>query len=98
MLGYDQVKRWESHPEALRLAMQMADTSPDETFHLGGQAEYTHASRSACVTALGVGWGLADTGLLETSKPDHFIMSVLELQEFFWKSCSCFWLRGAVEG
>ena len=40
VLGYDQVKRWESDPEVLRLAMQMADadTSPGEAFRLGGRA------------------------------------------------------------
>ena len=83
VLGYHQVKRRKPDPEALLLAMRRAGAQPQDTFHVGDQREDTEASRAAGVTAIGAGWGLADTSLLETSKPDRLFMSVQELQEFF---------------
>ena len=83
VLGYHQVKRRKPDPEALVIAMRNAGAKPRNTFHVGDQPEDTEASRTAGVTAIGAGWGLADTSLLETSKPDLLFMSVQELQEFF---------------
>ena len=83
VLGYHQVRRRKPDPEALLLAMQKAGAGPDGTFHVGDRPEDTEASRAAGVTAIGAGWGLADTGLLEASKPDHLFMSVAELRAFF---------------
>ena len=83
VLGYHQVKRRKPDPEALLLAMRKAEANPEETFHVGDQAEDTEASRGAGVTAIGAGWGLANTGLLEASKPDRLFVSVQELREFF---------------
>ena len=83
VIGYHQVKRRKPDPEALVLAMRSADAEPRDTFHVGDQPEDTEASRAAGVTAIGAGWGLADTSLLETSNPDRLFMSVQELQEFF---------------
>ena len=86
VLGFHQVKRRKPDPEALVLAMRSAGAEPRDTFHVGDQPEDTEASRAAGVTAIGAGWGLADTSLLETSKPDRLFRSVQELQEFFRES------------
>ena len=83
VLGFHQVKRRKPDPEALLLAMQKAGAEPEITFHVGDQPEDTEASRAAGVTAIGAGWGLADTRPLEASKPDRLFTSVEELREFF---------------
>ncbi len=82
VLGYHQVKRHKPDPEALLLAMRQAGADSVNTFHVGDQPEDTEASRMASVTAIGAGWGLEDTRLLEESKPDHLFKSVAELREF----------------
>ena len=82
VLGYHQVKRRKPDPEALLLAMRKANADPGDTFHVGDQPEDTEASRAAGVTAIGAGWGLDDTRLLEASNPDHLFMSVKALGEF----------------
>ena len=46
------------------------------------QPEDTEASRAANVTAIGAGWGLADTQSLEASTPDFFFTSVAKLRNF----------------
>lgn len=83
VLGYHQVKRRKPDPEALILAMRKAGAEPEDTFHVGDQPEDTEASRAAGVTAIGAGWGLDDTRLLEASEPDRLFMSVEELRQFF---------------
>ena len=82
VLGYHQVRRRKPDPEALLLAMRKVGAEPGETFHVGDHPEDTEASRGAGVTAIGAGWGLADTGPLQASKPDRLFMSVRELREF----------------
>ena len=82
VLGYHQVKRRKPDPEALILAMRTAGADPRNTFHIGDQPEDTKASRAAGVTAIGAGWGLDDTRLLEASQPDHLFLSVKELRQF----------------
>ena len=83
VLGYHQVKRRKPDPEALLLAMRKSGARAEDTFHVGDQPEDTDASRAAGVTAIGAGWGLADTSLLEASKPDHLFVSVQDSQKFF---------------
>ena len=83
VLGYHQVRRRKPDPEALHLAMRKGGANPDRTFHVGDQPEDTEAARAAGVTAIGAGWGLADTGDLEASKPDFLFLCVQELREYF---------------
>ena len=85
VVGYHQVKRRKPDPESLLLAMRKAGAAAENTFHVGDQPEDTEASRAANVIAIGAGWGLADTQLLEASAPDHLFMTVPELREFFLK-------------
>ena len=73
----------ETRSGGLLLAMRKSGATPEDTFHVGDQPEDTDASRAAGVTAIGAGWGLADTSLLEASKPDHLFVSVQDLQMFF---------------
>lgn len=82
VLGYHQVSRKKPNPEGLFLAMEKTGANPDNTFHVGDQPEDTKASRAANVTAIGAGWGLADTWSLEVSAPDYFFTSVAELRDF----------------
>jgi len=86
VLGYHQVSRKKPDPEGLYLAMEKAGASPENTFHIGDQPEDTQASKAANVTAIGAGWGLADTLSLEESAPDYFFASVAELREFLLKT------------
>jgi HAD superfamily hydrolase (TIGR01549 family) len=85
VVGYHQVKTRKPDPEGLILAMTQAGAKPDETFHIGDQAEDTLASRAANVTAIGSAWGLEDRSALEASKPDHLFTAVDQLQSFLLK-------------
>ena len=71
VLGHHHVRRRKPHPEGLLLAMQRAGAEPDRTFHVGDQPEDTEAARAAGVTAIGAGWGIADSRALAASKPDR---------------------------
>lgn len=82
VVGYHQARRRKPDPEGLLLAMREAGADAEDTFHVGDQPEDTEASRAADVIAIGAGWGLDDTRLLEASEPDHLFMSVSELREF----------------
>ena len=83
VLGYHQVRRRKPDPEALLLAMSRAGADPADTFHVGDQPEDTQAARAVNVMAIGAGWGLTDTALLEASQPDRLFLSVRELRKFF---------------
>lgn len=82
VLGYHQVRRRKPDPEGLLLAMQRAGAEPEGTFHVGDQPEDTEAARAAGVTAIGAGWGIADTRELAASKPDRLFRRVREIREY----------------
>lgn len=84
VVGYHQVKNRKPHPEGLLLAMSQAGATPDDTYHVGDQAQDTEASRNANVTAVGSTWGCSDTSELELSKPNVVCASVAELRDYFW--------------
>jgi len=86
VVGYHQVKRLKPHPEGLLVAMKKAKATAENTFHVGDQPEDTEASRAANVIAIGAGWGLSDTRLLEASGPDYLFMTVRELSDFLLKT------------
>jgi len=83
VLGYHQVKRRKPDPEGLLLAMKAANASPDDTHHVGDQAQDTEASRAANVIAIGVTWGIASKEELEASRPNFIFDTVSELQDYF---------------
>lgn len=82
VVGYHDVKRRKPDPEGLLLAMTRAGTTPDQTLHVGDQAQDTEAARAAGVMAIGVTWGSADQGELIASAPDHLFHTIAELTEF----------------
>ncbi|MDW9533621.1 HAD family hydrolase (plasmid) [Sinorhizobium meliloti] len=83
VIGYHDVRRRKPDPEGLLLAMQKSGSKPEDTFHVGDQAQDTEAARAAEVTAIGVSWGLGDHGELIASKPDHLFHAVEQLDNFF---------------
>ena len=82
IIGYHDVKRRKPDPEALLLALGRG-RDPISSFHVGDQPEDTQAARAAGVTAIGAGWGLRDTALLEASRPNHLFMTVEDMRKFF---------------
>ncbi len=82
VLGCHPARRWKPDPEALLLAVRSAGAMPGDAFHVRIQPEDKEASRAAGVTAIGAGWGLANTRCLEAWKPDHLFMSVEKKREF----------------
>ncbi|WP_457587694.1 HAD family hydrolase [Ensifer canadensis] len=83
VVGYHDVRRRKPDPEGLLLAIEKAKSKPEETFHIGDQAQDTEAARAANVTAIGVSWGLDDHGELLASRPDHLFQTIGELDSFF---------------
>jgi len=82
VIGSHQVKRRKPDPEGLLLAMKTGASSPEETFHIGDQAEDTQAARAAGVTAIGSAWGIADLHDLKASQPDQLFTTVPKLSDF----------------
>lgn len=83
VVGYHDVKRRKPDPEGLLLAMSKAGATPDQTYHVGDQAQDTEAARAACVVAIGAVWGIGDQSELAASNPDHLFQTVSELDDFF---------------
>lgn len=83
VVGYHDVKRRKPDPEGLLLAMSKAGATPDQTYHVGDQAQDTEAARAACVVAIGAVWGIGDQRELAASNPDHLFQTVAELDDFF---------------
>lgn len=82
VVGYHQVKQRKPHPEGLLLAMKQAGARPEDTYHIGDQAQDTEASRAAAVVAVGAAWGIADVSELAASNPDALFLTIPELSEF----------------
>lgn len=82
VVGYHQVRQRKPHPEGLLLAMKQAGARPEETFHIGDQAQDTEASRAAGVIAIGSAWGIEDVSDLAASKPDELFRTTAELTAF----------------
>ena len=82
VLGFHQVRRRKPHPEALFTAMRMGGAAPEETYHVGDEADDTRASRAAHVQAIGAGWGAKDIEDLARSSPDHLFGTVEDLRAF----------------
>ncbi len=85
VIGYHHVKRRKPDPEGLILAMERAGATPEETYHIGDQAQDTEASRGANVVAIGATWGVTDETELVASKPDFLFRQVGELDDFLSK-------------
>ena len=83
VLGHHQIGKPKPHPDGLLKAMKKANAKADNAFHVGDQPEDTQASRAANITAIGAGWGAADTQALKASKPDYFFDTVADMREFF---------------
>lgn len=86
VVGYHQVKNRKPDPEGLLLAMSKACAIPEETYHVGDQAQDTEASRAAGVMALGSAWGVSDTQDLRSSNPDELFATVADLAIFLKSS------------
>lgn len=82
VVGYHDVKRRKPDPEGLLLAMKRVGAKPEQTLHIGDQAQDTEAARAAGVRAIGVTWGIADHTELAKSNPDHLFHTVQDLAKF----------------
>ena len=82
LIGYHDVSRVKPDPEGLLLAMRRAGVRPQNTLHVGDQAQDTQAARAAGVTAIGSAWGLSDHSELRASKPDGIFETVAAFRRY----------------
>lgn len=70
-------------PDGLLYAMRKCEAIPENTYHVGDQANDTLASRAAGVVSVGSTWGSLDAKSLQESEPDYLFNEVADLHEFF---------------